>query len=54
MIHARFLAAEFPAGLYLACNPLLDLGFNPADSPGPQRNWPWEPSFGNTLINGTA
>jgi hypothetical protein len=48
------LAAEFPAGFYLAGNPLLHLGFDPADSPGSQRHWPWEFPFGDTLINGTA
>jgi hypothetical protein len=48
------MAAEFPTGLYLAGNPLLDLGFNPADSSGTQRHWPWEFPFGDTLINGTA
>jgi hypothetical protein len=46
--------AEFPADFNLAANPLLDLGFDPADSPGPQRYWPWEFPFGDTLINGTA
>jgi hypothetical protein len=48
------LDAEFPAGLYLAGNPLFDLCFNPADRPGPQRHWPWEFPFGDTLINGAA
>jgi hypothetical protein len=46
------MVAEFPSGLYLAGNPLLDLCFNPADSPGPKRHWPWEFPFGDTLING--
>jgi hypothetical protein len=34
-IHFSSLAAEFPTGLYLPGNPLLDLSFDPADSPGP-------------------
>jgi len=53
-IHSSSLAAEFPAGLYLACNPLLDLGFNPADSPGSKRHRPWELPFGDSLIDRAA
>jgi len=48
------LDAEFPAGLYLAGNPLFYLCFNPADSSSPKRHWPWELSFRYALIDRAA
>jgi hypothetical protein len=50
-IHASSLVVDFPAGLYLAGNPFLYLCFDPANSPGSQRHWPWEPSFGDAQID---
>jgi len=38
----------------LAGNPFLYFCFDPGDSPGPERHWPWELSFGDTLIHSAA
>jgi hypothetical protein len=51
MIHAGPLTADFPADFYLTGYPLFYLCFDPADSPGPQRHWPWEPSFGVSRLS---